>query len=70
MRVPALKAYVSDLSNVEALLQGPSDTKLPRFNMSRSIILSKIANQKWRNYPFTQRNKTKKAMGVEVGGAG
>ena len=39
IRVPALKAYyVSDLSKLETLLQGLSDTKVPRFNMCRSII--------------------------------
>ena len=38
--------------------------------ISATAPLSKITHQKWHNYPFSQRNKTKKAMGVEVGGDG
>ena len=54
------------------LLQDPSDTKVSRLDMCRSIIsLSKTTHQKWGDHPFSQRNKTRKgAMGVEVGGDG
>ena len=54
------------------LLQDPSDTKVSRLDMCRYIIsLSKTTHQKWRDHPFSQRNKTRKgAMGVEVGGDG
>ena len=58
-----------DLSKLDALLQCPSDTKVSRFNIFRSIIsLNKITYQKWLNNPFSQRNQTRKAIGVEVGG--
>ena len=49
--------------------QGPSGTKEPRFDMCRSIILSKIAHKMWHDHPFSQRNKTtERAMEVGIGG--
>ena len=63
---------MSELSKLETLLQDPSDTKVPRLNICRSIIsLGKIKHQKWRNHLFSQRNKiTKRAMEVEAAGGG
>lgn len=38
--------------------QGSSRTELPNLDMCRPIIsLSKITNQRWHNYPFSQRRK-------------
>ena len=37
--------------------------------MCRSIILSKIAQQRWHDHPFSQRNKTvERVVGIGVGG--
>ena len=50
-----------ELSKLDALLQGPSDTKVPMFDVCRTIIsLSKITHQKRRDNQFSQRNEAKK----------
>ena len=64
------KPHVSDLSKLDAMLhtqQFPSrttsGTKVPRFDIRRSIIISCTSK-----VVFSQRNKTtKRAVGVEVG---
>ena len=50
--------------------QGHSGTKVPKFDIYRSIIsLSEIPHQMWHNHPFRQRNKTSKIeVEMKVGG--
>ena len=49
--------------------QGPSGIKVQRLDMCRSTIsLGKMAYQMWRNYPFSQRNKKKRAVEVRIEG--
>ena len=65
------KCHVLDLSKLMPCYikhtQGPSDTKVPRLTMCRSIkLLSKIKHQMWLDDPFSQRNKaTKNGGGCE-----
>ena len=53
--------------------QGPPGvTMVPRIDMCKSMILSRVTHQMWRNHPLKQWNKaTKRAVGVEdIGGSG
>ena len=56
--------HVSDLSECVLLLYkahikvGPCGTKVPRLDMCRFILLSKIAHQIWHDQPFSQRHST------------
>ena len=60
-RSASKKPPVSQLSKLDALLhtqQSPSDIKVRRVDMCRSVIsLSKITHQMWHDHPFTQGNK-------------
>ena len=67
--------YVSDLSKLDALLHtSRSCTKVQRLDMCRSILLSKIASQMWRDHPFSQRDRKSSGSGAgddrKVGGWG
>ena len=54
--------------------QGLSCTKVQRLDMCRSILLSKIASQMWRDHPFSQRDRKSSGSGAgddrKVGGWG
>ena len=45
--------------------------KVPRLDMCKSLLLSKIANQMWCDQPFRQRKRaTEGTVGVARGGGG
>ena len=50
----------------------PGGTMVPRIDMCKSMILSRVTHQMWRNHPLKQWNKaTKRAVGLEdIGGRG
>ena len=64
--------HVSDLSKVDTLLH-KTCIKILRLNICTSMIsLRKVANQMWRDHPFSQRNNTTEwaAVGLEATGKG
>ena len=58
------KKNVSGLSKIDALLhkthQIPPGSEVPRLNMCRSIIVSKIIHQMSCNHPFSQKKQDNK----------
>ena len=60
--------YLPDVNKLDTLLL-KTHIKILMLDMCRSIILSKIAHQIWRDDPFSKRNKkSKNALGVGPGG--